>query len=95
MLTGRLMLGRQLRAEDDFEANTMVNTAMDTTVRARLDAVARPGTWPTTMATSRDIDYWRTVNKGLRRRRARGRQRDIPDGNGRQPASPSPASGVG
>jgi hypothetical protein len=41
----------------------MVNTAMDTTVRARLDAVARPGTWPTTMATSRDIDYWRTVNK--------------------------------
>jgi hypothetical protein len=42
----------------------MVNTAMDTTVRARLDAVARPGTWPTTMATSRDIDYWRTVNKG-------------------------------
>jgi hypothetical protein len=50
MLTGWLtqargsVLGRQLHADDDFEqANAMVNTTMDITVRARPDAVARPG----------------------------------------------------
>jgi hypothetical protein len=38
------VLGRQLHADDDFEqANAMVNTTMDITVRARPDAVARPG----------------------------------------------------
>jgi hypothetical protein len=44
----------------------MVNKAMGAARRARLGtgSTAWPVTWPTTLLTSRVIDYWRSVKKG-------------------------------